>query len=139
MEISLNLGLVSAQFDESNVALDDDMNVTGLLSLTGAVDDDWRAAFEAAAPPDAPWALDDTTALRFGPIAVREFAACVLTLRNQINAANESVEGARHKRALAAYLEAEERAQAHRQAIEALSSVFGRRLSSVEDIRPQAA
>ena len=139
MEISLNLGLVSAQFDESNVVLDADMNVSGELSLTGVVDDDWRTAFEAAGPPDAPWVLHDTAAVRFGPIPVRDFPACVLTLRNQLNAANEHVERDRHRRVLAAHLEAEERARAHRQAIEALSSVFGRRLSSVEDIQEQAA
>jgi hypothetical protein len=139
MEITLNLGLVSAQFDESNVALDADMNVSGVLSLTGVVDGDWLAAFVAAGSPDAPWALDDTTAVRFGPIPVKEFSASVLTLRNQLNAANESVERDRHRRAMAAHLEAEERERAHRQAIEALSSVFGRRLSSIEEIREQAA
>jgi hypothetical protein len=139
MEINLDLGLVSGQFDESNVDLDADMNVTGTLSLTGAVDEDWVAAFEAAGPADAPWGLDDTGALRFGPIPVREFAACVVMLRNQINAANESVEVDRHKQAMAAFLDAEERARAHRQAIDALSSVFGRRLRSHEESGLQPA
>ena len=132
MEINLNLGLVNAQFDESNVALDADHNVSGVLGLTGTVDADWIAAFDRSAPPDAPWKLENAQTLSFGPIPVREFAAWLGTLRSQLNKANESVQLERHQRAMAEYLEAEERARAHRQAIEALSNLFGRRLSTVE-------
>jgi hypothetical protein len=139
MEINLNLGLVNAQFDESNVSLDADNNVSGLLSLTGTVDANWIAAFDQSGPPDAPWKLEDTHALSFGPIPVREFAAYLGTLRSQINQANESVEVERHKRAMAEYIEAEERARAYRQAIDALSDLFGRRLSNVEATSRQAA
>jgi hypothetical protein len=83
MEINLDLGLVNAQFDESNVALDAENNVSGVLSLTGTVDGDWIAAFDQSGPLDAPWRIEDG-ALRFGPIPVREFAAYLGTLRNQI-------------------------------------------------------
>jgi hypothetical protein len=138
MDINLNLGLVNAQFDESNVALDAENNVSGVLSLTGIVDADWRAAFEQSGPPDAPWTLEDGQALGFGPIPVRELAAYLGTLRSQINKANERVQPDRHERAMAEYLEAEERARAYSQAIEALSSLFGRRLSTLESA-PQAA
>lgn len=138
MEMNLDLGLVAAQFDESNVCLDADMNVTGILSLSGVVDDDWSSAFDEASPKDALWTLDAST-IRFGPIPAREFPACAVSLRNQINAANESVQLERHKRAKAAYIDAEERAQARRQAIEALGSVFGRRLSPIDDGERQAA
>ena len=134
MEINLDLGLATGQFDEANVGLDADMNVTGVLTLAGVIDDDWAAAFRAAAPDEAPWSLEDDSTVHFGPIPVREFSACVVSLRNQITAANE-----RHKRAMAAYIDAEERAQAHRQAIEALSSVFGRRLSPIDGGEWQAA
>ena len=132
MEINLDLGLVNGQFDESNVALDAEHNVSGVLGLTGTVDADWIAAFDRSGPPDAPWKLEGAQALSFGPIPVREFAGYLGTLRSQINKANESVEVERHKRAMSAYLEAEERARAHRQAIDALSNLFGRRLSSLE-------
>ena len=139
MENNLNLGLVNAQFHDSNVSVDEDMNVVGVLGLTGVVDDEWIAAFREAGPPDAAWTVDDTLAIRFGPIPARDFAGCVATLRQQINAANASVEGERHRRAMAAFLEAEQRARAHQQAIDALSSVFGRRLVSLDDSEPQAA
>jgi hypothetical protein len=139
MEINLDLGLVNGQFDESNVRVDADMNVSGVLSLSGLVDDEWSAAFDAAAPPEAPWTLDDTPAIHFGPIPVREFSAQVARLRKQIAAANESVESERHRRAMAAHIDAQERERAHRQAIDALSSVFGRRLSSLDDGERQAA
>ena len=131
MEINLNLGLVNASFDESSVALDAENNVSGVLALTGTVDGDWIAAFDRSGPPDAPWRLEDG-ALCFGPIPVREFAAYLGTLRNQINSANKSVEGERHKGAMAEYLAAEERARAYAQVMEALGNTFGRRLSAVE-------
>ena len=139
MEINLNLGLVSAQFDESSVALDAENNVSGVLSLTGTVDGDWLAAFDQSGRPDVPWRVEDAHALSFGPIPVREFAASLGTLRSQIDSANKSVEGARHKRAMAEYLEAEERARAYRQAMEALGNTFGRRLSAVDDSSRHAA
>jgi hypothetical protein len=139
MEINLNLGLVDAQFDEASVTLDDENNVGGELSLTGIVDAEWIAAFDQSGPPDAPWKLKEGAhTLSFGPIPIREFAAHLGTIRSQIKRANESVEVERHKRARAEHLEAEERARAYRQAIEALSSTFGRRLSVVEQ-SPHAA
>lgn len=139
MEGNFDLGLVNGNFHDSNVFVDDDLNVVGLLNLTGIVDEEWAAAFSEAGPQGAAWTLDETPAVRFGPIPARDFAACVATLRRQINAANSNVEGARHKRAVAARLDAEQRARAHQQAIEALGSVFGRRLSSLDESEPQAA
>jgi len=139
MEINLDLGLVSGQFDESNVSVDADLNVVGVLSLTGVVDEEWRAAFDAAAAADAAWTLDDTPAVRFGPIPAREFPAHVARIRKQIGAANESVESDRHRHAMAEFLEVQERARAHQQAIDALGSVFGRRLSSLDESERQAA
>ena len=138
MEINLDLGLVNAQFDESNVALDAENNVSGVLSLTGTVDGDWIAAFDQSGPLDAPWRIEDG-ALGFGPILVREFAGYLGTLRNQINSANKSVEGERHRRAMAEYLAAEERARAYGQVMEALGSTFGRRLSAVDQSSRHAA
>ena len=138
MEINLNLGLVNASFDESSVALDAENNVSGVLALTGTVDGDWIAAFDRSGPPDAPWRLEDG-ALYFGPIPVREFAAYLGTLRNQINSANKSVEGERHKGAMAEYLAAEERARAYAQVMEALGNTFGRRLSAVDESSRHAA
>jgi len=139
MEDNLNLGLVSGQFHASNVFVDGDLNVEGVLDLSGLVDEEWAAAFREAGPADAAWTLDDTPAIRFGPIPARDFAASVATIRKQISAANTNVESGRHKRAMAAYLEAEQRARAHQQAIEALGGVFGRRLSSLDQGEPQAA
>ena len=147
MEINLDLGLVDGQFDESRIELDAENRVSGVLVLSGVVDAEWIAAFDRSAPPDAPWKLedthtrrsDDTHTLSFGPIPVRELPAYLATLRNQIKAANQSVEGERHKRAMAEHLDAEERARAYQQAIQALSGVFGRRLSTVDDSQNQAA
>jgi hypothetical protein len=139
MEINLDLGFVNAQFDESSVALDADNNVSGVLSLTGTVDGDWLAAFDQSGPPDAPWKVEDANALSFGPIPVREFAASIGTLRSQINGANKRVESARHKRAMAEYLEAEERARTYRQVMEALGNTFGRRLSGIDESSRHAA
>ena len=147
MEINLDLGLVDGQFDESRIELDAENRVSGVLALSGVVDAEWIAAFDGSAPPDAPWTLedthtrrsDDTHTLSFGPIPVRELPAYLATLRNQIKAANKSVEGERHKRAMAEHLDAEERARAYQQAIQALSGVFGRRLSTVDDSQNQAA
>ena len=132
MEITLNLDLVSAQFDESKIQLDSENSVSGVLTLTGVVDAEWVAVFDVSGPPDAPWRLEDSQTLSFGPIPVREFGAYLAKLRSQITEANDSVEGERHKRAMAEYLDAQERARAYQQAVEALSNVFGRRLSSVE-------
>ncbi len=139
MEINLDLDLVSAQFEEANVLVDSDGNVSGVLSLTGTVDDEWVAAFDASAPPEAPWTLDTPHELHFGPIPVREFAGYLAALRNQINKANEGVQVERHRRAMSAYIDAEERARARRQALDALGNVFGRRLSAVDAGAEQAA
>ena len=132
MEINLDLGLVSAQYDESKIQLDAAKSVSGVLSLTGVVDDAWRAAFEGSAPSDAPWQLEGTGELSFGPIPIQEFGTYLATLRNQITNANEGVHADRHKRAMAEYHNAEEYARAHRQALEALSNMFGRRLSATD-------
>ena len=139
MEITLDLDLVSAQFEEANVTVDSDGNVSGLLNLTGVVDDEWVEAFGAAGAADAPWALDGPHALRYGPIAVREFAGHLATLRSQITKANQTVEVERHRRAMSAYIDAEERARNRRQALDALGSVFGRRLSALESSAERAA
>ena len=132
MEINLDLGLVGVEFDESSVTVDDDMSISGVLHLTGTVDEEWLAAFGESAPPDVPWRLEDGNALGFGPIPLREVAGYLGTLRSQVNKANESVQGERHRRAMAEYLEAEERARAYRQAMDALSGLFSRRLSTLE-------
>ena len=129
--MEINLDLVHASFDESSVALDAENNVSGVLTLTGTVDGDWIAAFDQSGPPDAPWRLEDG-ALSFGPIPAREFAAYLGTLRDQIKGANDSVEGVRHRDAMAQYLEAEERARAYALVMEALGNTFGRRLSAVD-------
>ena len=139
MEINLNLGLVTAQFEESNVELDADFNVGGVLSLSGVVDDEWVAAFDESGPADAPWKLVDGDSVGFGPIPVRELPGYVSALRNQINEANAKVEVERHRRAMAEYVDAEERARAFRQAIEALGNVFGRRLSAIDLSSERAA
>jgi hypothetical protein len=134
MEINLDIGLVNAQYDESKIHLDAENSVSGILLLTGVVDAEWREAFAQSAPEDAPWQLEEAQELRFGPIPIHEFGAYLATLRNQITQANESVHADRHKRAMAEYLDAEERARAHRQAIEALSNMFGRRLSTIDPL-----
>jgi hypothetical protein len=139
MEINLNLGLVSGQFEESNIEVDVDFNVAGVLGLSGVVDDEWVAAFDESGPADAPWKLVNAESLSFGPIPVRELAGYLATLRSQINEANTKVEVERHRRAMAEYLDAEERARAHRQAIEALGNVFGRRLSAIDLSSERAA
>jgi hypothetical protein len=139
MEINLNLGLVSAQFDESSIELDAENRVNGVLTFTGVVDAEWVEAFELSAPLDAPWRLEGTQALRYGPIPPRDLVGCLASLRDQIKQANESVQDERHRRAMAAYIDEQERARAYQQAIDALSSVFGRRLSTVEDSPRQAA
>ena len=139
MEVNLNLGLVTAQFEESNVEIDADFNVGGVLTLSGVVDDEWVAAFDESAPADAPWKLVDGDSVSFGPIPVRELPGYVSALRNQINEANTKVEVERHRRAMAEYLDAEERARAYRQAIDALSTVFGRRLSAIDLSSERAA
>jgi hypothetical protein len=139
MEINLNLDLVNAQFEESTIEVDGDSNVRGVLSLTGTVDDDWVTAFEAAGPPDVKWTIEDAETLRFGPIPVRELAGYLGVLRNQINQANTSVEVERHRLAMAAYLDAEERARARRQALDAIGNVFGRRLTAVDSPQGHAA
>ena len=91
--------------------------------------DEWLAAFGESAPPELPWRLEGGNALGFGPIPLREIAGYLGTLRSQVNKANESVQGERHRRAMAEYLDAEERARAYRQAMEALSGLFSRRLA----------
>ena len=74
MELNLDLGLVDAQFDESNVALDAENNVSLVLDLTGNVDADWITAFDQSAPSEVPWKLEDAHTLSFGPIPVRDVA-----------------------------------------------------------------
>ena len=132
MEINLDLDLVGAEFDESSVTVDDDMSIRGVLHLKGTVDAEWLAAFGESAPLEVPWRLDDGNVLLFGPLPLREVAGYLGTLRSQINKANDSVQGERHRRAMAEYLDAEERARAYRQAMEALSGLFHRRLSTLE-------
>ena len=132
MEINLDLGLVGVEFDESSVTVDDDMSISGVLHLTGTVDAEWLAAFGQSAPSEVPWRLEDGNALGFGPIPLREVAGYLGTLRSQVSKANESVQGERHRRAMAEYLDAEERARAYRQAMDALSGLFSRRLSTLE-------
>lgn len=139
MEISLDLDLVNAQFEEANVSVDSDGNVSGVLNLSGTVDDEWIQAFGASGPADAPWALQGRHELRYGPIEVREFAGHLATLRSQITKANQTVEVERHRRAMAAYIDAEERARNRRQALDALGNVFGRRLSAVDPGAERAA
>ena len=73
---------------------------------------------------EVPWRLEEGNALGFGPIPLREVAGYLGTLRSQVNKANESVQGERHRRAMAEYLDAEERARAYRQAMDALSGLF---------------
>ena len=128
MDINLDLGLVSGEFDESAIELDDDKRVTGLLRLRGNVDDEWRAAFARAGSADTPWEVDDTPALRFGPIPIDEFANRVGELRDQFKAANASVEVHRHQAAMAAHIDAQERQRIRQQAVDTLSTVFSRRL-----------
>ena len=139
MEINLDLRLVDAQFDESNVALDAENNVSLVLDLTGNVDADWITAFDQSAPSEVPWKLEDAHTLSFGPIPVRDVAGHLGALRTQINKTNESVKLGRHRQAMAEHLEAEERARAYKQAIDALSGLFGRRLSTTEWSSSQAA
>jgi hypothetical protein len=136
MDINLNLDLVNAQFDESNVGLDAENNVSGVLSLTGIVDADWRAAFEQSGPSDAPWTLEDGQALSFGPIPVRELAAYLDAPQPDQQKPTSTSTGA--PRARDGRVLFEERARAYSQAIDALSSLFGRRLSTLES-SPQAA
>ena len=140
MEITLDLDLVNAQFEEANVDVDSDGNVSGVLNLSGTVDDEWVQAFRASGPADAPWVLAGTPPeVRYGPIAVREFAGHLATLRSQITKANQTVEVERHRRAMSAYIDAEERARNRRQALDALGNVFGRRLSALESRAERAA
>ena len=100
--------------------------------LKGTVDAEWLAAFGESAPLDVPWRLEDGNVLLFGPLPLRDVAGYLGALRSQINKANECVQGERHRRAMAEYLDAEERARAYRQAMEALSGLFHRRLSTLE-------
>ena len=139
MEINLDLGLVDAQFDESNVALDAENNVSLVLDFTGNADADWITAFDESAPSEVPWKLEDAHTLSFGPIPVQDVAGHLGALRTQINKTNESVKLGRHRQAMAEHLEAEERARAYKQAIDALSGLFGRRLSTAEWSSSQAA
>ena len=128
MDINLDLGLVSGEFDESAIELDDDKRVTGSLRLRGNVDDEWRTAFASAGSADAPWEVDDSPALRFGPIPIEEFVDRVGELRDQFKAANDSVQVQRHKAAMAAHIDAQERQRIRQQAVDTLSTVFSRRL-----------
>lgn len=129
MDFDVDLRLVSAEYDESSIELDEQEHVSGVLSLRGNVDDDWRGAFVDSAPPDAPWRLEDASALQFGPIPIEEFAAKIGTLREQIKVANETVQSRRHELAIAERIAEERRARARQQALDTLGMVFGRRLS----------
>jgi hypothetical protein len=131
MDFNIDLRLVTAQFHESRVEIDEDENVSGVLALTGYVDEAWREAFTASTPVDAPWSVEDST-LRFGPIPIVDFAARVRTLRDHIHAANAGVEGARRELAVAEYIAEERRERARREALDALGKTFGRRLSDQE-------
>jgi hypothetical protein len=127
----VDLRLVAGQFHESRIDVDEQENVTGVLALTGTVDDRWVEAFTASGPSDAPWALDDST-LRFGPIPIGDFAARLRSLRAQIEAANGSVEAERYEAAVTQRVAQERRDRARREALEALGNTFGRRLSDHE-------
>jgi hypothetical protein len=131
MDMNLELHLVTGEFDESAIELDDDKRVTGTLRLRGDVDDDWRAAFASAGAGEAPWEVDvtgDTPVLRLGPIPIEEFADRVGELRDQVKEANASVEVPRHQAAMAAHIDALERQRIRQQAVDTLSTVFSRRL-----------
>ena len=132
MDFDLDLRLVSAEFEESRIEIDEGENVSGVLALRGNVDDDWRGAFAGFGPPDAPWRLEETSALQFGPIPIQEFAGRIRTLREQIKSANESVQASRHDLAIAERIAEERRARARQQALETLGGAFGRRLSDRE-------
>jgi hypothetical protein len=131
MDFDLDLRLVSAEFDESSIELDERENVSGVLALRGDVDDDWKEAFLGAGAPDAPWRLTDTPALEFGPIPIAEFAGRIGSLRQQIKDANESVQARRQDVALTERIAEERRARARQLALETLGSAFGRRLSDL--------
>jgi hypothetical protein len=132
MDVDLDLRLVNAEFDESGIEIDERENVSGVLALRGDVDDDWRGAFAGSGPPDAPWMLEDSSALRFGPIPIEEFPGRIGALRQQIKAANESVQARRRDQAIAERIAEERHARARQLALETLGSVFGRRLSDRE-------
>ena len=131
LDQDLNLRLVSAEFDESRIEVDDLDRVNGVLALRGNVDDDWRTAFADSAASDAPWELEDT-ALRFGPIPIEELADRIGALRDQIKTANESVRGRRYELEMAERVAEERRARTRDHALETLGRVFGRRLSGRE-------
>jgi hypothetical protein len=128
MDFDVDLRLVNAQFHESGIVVDEQENVTGVLALTGHVDDRWREAFAAATPSDAPWRLEDS-ALKFGPIPITEFEARLRSLREHIQAANSTVEGGRYEAAVADRIAQERHERARSEALEALGRTFGRRLS----------
>jgi hypothetical protein len=128
MDMDVDLQLVSAEFDESKIELDEEENVSGVLALRGNVDDDWREAFVGSGDPDAPWRLEGSD-LRFDQIPIGEFAARIGSLRKQINAANESVQVERRELAVAERIAQERRARARQLALQTLGNAFGRRLS----------
>ena len=128
MDYEVDTRLVSAEFDESKIELDEQENVSGVLALRGNVDDDWRDAFIGSSVTDAPWRLEGA-ALLFGPIPIEEFAGRIGSLRTQISAANESVEVARRKLAVAERIAEDKRARARQLALNTLGNAFGRRLS----------
>ena len=129
MEFDLDLRLVSAEFDETKIELDERDNVSGVLGLRGDVDEDWRGAFADAGAPDAPWRLEETADLSFGPIPIEDFPGRIGTLRQQIAAANESVQARRKDLMIAERIAEEKRLRARQLALETLGGVFGRRLS----------
>ena len=80
-----------------------------MLTLSGIVDHEWVAAFDESGPADAPWKLVDGDSSASARFPFGSLPGYVSALRNQINEANAKVEVERHRRAMAEYLDAEER------------------------------
>jgi hypothetical protein len=128
MDFDVDLRLVSAQYHEAGIVIDEQENVSGVLVLAGHVDDRWKEAFAASRPSEAAWTLEDS-ALHFGPIAITEFEGQLRSLRQHIQAANSGVEGDRYQAAVSERLAQERQDRVRREALEVLGRTFGRRLS----------
>ena len=132
MEINLDLGLVGAEFDESSVTVDDDMSISGVLHLTGAVDEEWLAAFGQSAPLGG--ALDVGGRERAPLRPASPPGGCGLSR----NASESDQQGQRERGGPAPQAgdgrvpRSGRRARAYRQAMDALSGLFSRRLSTLE-------
>ncbi len=140
MEINLNLGLVTAQFEESNIELDADFNVGGVLTLSGFVDNEWVAAFDESGPADAPWKLDRMRTLsasaRSPSGSSRAMSARSGTRSTRrTRRSRSSVTGAPWP---STSMRRSGREPIGRR-IEALSTVFGRRLSAIDLSSERAA